>query len=110
MPAKEWSSLDGCIYKLPGDIEIPTLKCFEVVFSNVLTMAVGLAVLALFVMIIVGGFKFLTSGGDPKATASAQQTLTFAIIGIFLMVIAYLIFMLIKAITGVDVTRFVIPG
>jgi hypothetical protein len=31
-------------------------------------------------------------------------------IGIFLMVIAYLIFMLIKAITGVDVTQFTIPG
>jgi hypothetical protein len=104
---RDWTS---CTYKIAGDIEIPTIKCFEIIFSNILVMVVGLAVLALFVMIVVGGFKFLTSGGDPKATASAQQTLTFAMIGIFLMVIAYLIFMLIKAITGVDVTQFTIPG
>lgn len=100
-----WSS---CTINV-GGVDIPTFKCLEVVFGRILNIAVGLAVLALFVMLIVGGFKFLTSGGDQKATASAQQTMTFAIAGIGLMVLAYLIFRIIEVFTGVTLTKFVIP-
>jgi len=60
-------------------------------------------------MLIVGGFKYLTSGGDQKATASAQQTLTFAVVGLVLLVLAFLVFRLIEQFTGVNVTNFVIP-
>ena len=105
---KNWSDVPGCIWEI-GDIKIPTFKCLEVVFSNILFVAVSLAALALFVMLFVGGFKFLTSGGDPKATTSAKQTITYAIIGIVLMALAYLIFLLIQTFTGVNVTTFTIP-
>lgn len=105
---KNWQDIPGCMQNING-VEIPTFKCFEAIFSNVLQVAVGLSVFALFIMLIVGGFKFLTSGGDPKATAGAQQTMTFAIIGIVLMVLAFLIFRIIEAFTGVSVTKFVIP-
>lgn len=101
---QNWSS---CLINV-GGADIPTLKCLEVVFARILTIAVSLAVLALFVMLVVGGFKFLTSGGDQKATASAQQTMTFAFAGIALMVIAFLIFRLIEVYTGVTITKFVI--
>jgi len=97
-----------CVKKI-GDVEVPTLKCLEVVFANILSMVLSLAALALFVMFIIGGFKFLTSGGDPKATASAKQTMTYAIAGIGLMVLAYLIFRIIEVFTGVKVTIFKIP-
>ncbi len=100
-----WSS---CTINI-GGVDIPTFKCLEVVFGRILNIAVGLFVLGLFVMLIVGGFKFLTSGGDQKATASAQQTMTFAIAGIALMVLAFLIFRIIEVFTGVTVTKFVIP-
>ena len=108
-----WSDLPGCMQKVsPGggaEFEIPTIKCFEVVFKNILTVVVSLAVVALFVMLTIGGFKYLTSGGDQKATASAQQTMTYAIAGIALMAVAYIIFRIIETYTGVPVTNFVIP-
>ena len=103
---QDWGT---CMQTMPNGDKIPTLKCFEVIFANVLTMAVSLAVLALFVMLIVGGFKFMTSGGDPKATASGQQTMTYAIVGILLMALAYLIFMIIGSFTGVNILHFEIP-
>lgn len=103
---QDWSS---CVQNING-VEIPTLKCFEIVFSNILKVAVSLAVFALFVMLIIGGFKFLTSGGDQKATASAQQTMTYAVFGVILMVLAFLIFRIIEFFTGVTITKFVIPG
>ncbi len=90
-------------------MEDPTLKCFEAVFSRILSIVVLLSVLALFVMLVTGGFKYLTSAGDQKKTASAQQTLTFAIAGIALIAIAYLIFKMIEVFTGVPITIFKIP-
>jgi TRAP-type C4-dicarboxylate transport system permease small subunit len=106
---KDWRDWPGCIENIGGS-DVPTIKCFEVVFSNILTAVVSLAVLALFVMLIVGGFKYLTSAGDQKAAASAKQTMTYAVVGIALMVLAFIIFRLIEYFTGVSVTNFYIPN
>lgn len=102
---KDWAS---CLQTVNG-VEVPTLKCLEVVFSNILTVSISLAILALFVMLLIGGFKYLTSGGDQKATATAQQTMTSALIGIVLLALAFIIFKLIEQFTGVNVTKFEIP-
>lgn len=104
----DWKNYPGCIIKV-DEIEVPTFKCLEVVFANILKVAVSLAVLALFIMLVIGGFKYLTSGGDQKAATSAQQTMTHAVAGIVLMVLAFLIFRLIENFTGVNITKFVIP-
>lgn len=106
---KEWGNTGIKCIQTIGGVETPTFKCFEAVFSRILGIVVSLAVLALFVMLVVGGFKYLTSGGDQKATASAQQTLTFAIAGIGLMAIAFLVFRIIEVFTGVQITVFTIP-
>lgn len=91
------------------EIRTPTVKCFEAVFVRILSVVIPLSVIALFVMLLIGGFKYLTAGGDQKATASAQQTITYAVIGIVLLVLAFVIFKLIEYFTGVPVTRFEIP-
>ena len=94
-----------------GGVDIPTLKCFEVVFQNILTIAVSLAALALFVMLAIGGFRFLTSGGDPKQAGAAKATMTYAVIGIALLALTFLIFRLIEAFTGVKgLLNFTIPS
>lgn len=101
----DWST---CTLNI-GGVDIPTLRCLEVVFTRILTISISLAVLALFIMLTIGGFKFLTSGGDQKAAASAQQTMTYAIIGIVLFAVAFIIFKLIESFTGVNITTFTIP-
>lgn len=82
------------------------LNEIELVFSNVISVIVGLAFIAMLVLLIWAGFKYLTSGGEPKAVSSAHQTVTWALLGIFLMAIAWLILRLIHAFTGIDVTIF----
>jgi hypothetical protein len=83
-----------------------TLSDLEVLFQRVISIALGLGGIVLFVMLVVGGFKYLTSGGDPKAVESAQKTLTSAILGLVLLLSAYLILKLIGNFTGVDLTKF----
>ncbi|KKS97931.1 MAG: hypothetical protein UV73_C0004G0073 [Candidatus Gottesmanbacteria bacterium GW2011_GWA2_43_14] len=108
---KPWAGVP-CIrtIKIGTDtIDVPTFKCLEAVYARILQISIALALFALMVMLVIGGFKFLTSGGDPKATASAKQTMTYAVAGLFLMVIAFLIFRLIEVYTGVTITVFEIP-
>ncbi|MBI3380215.1 hypothetical protein HY029_05670 [Candidatus Gottesmanbacteria bacterium] len=99
----------ACIENFNG-VKVPTIKCFEAIFQRLLKIILPLAVIALFVMLVIGGFKYLTSAGDQKKTASAQQTMTYAIGGIALMAIAYLVFKIIYAFTGVNVLEFTIPN
>lgn len=63
------------------------------------------AAIAFFAMLLFGGFKFVTSGGDPKNVASARATLTYAVIGIILVVVSWLILQLIGQITGTNITE-----
>ncbi len=66
----------------------------------------GFAGIALFILLLVGGFKYITSGGDPKALEGAQKTITYAIAGLIVIILSFLILVLISTITGVDVTKF----
>lgn len=76
------------------------------IFANLVSAVLGFAGITLFVLLIVGGFKFITSGGDPKAVEGAKKTITYAIGGLIALLLSYLILVLIKTITGVNVTDF----
>jgi hypothetical protein len=78
----------------------------QVIFGNIVRSAIALAGIALFVVLLIGGFKYITSGGDPKATEGAQKTITYAIGGLLLILMSYIILLLIFKITGIDVTTF----
>ena len=79
------------------------------VLQRIISYLAPVAGIAFLVMILVAGFQFLTSGGDQKAVAGARTTLTYAIIGIILVVVSWLILLLIKQITGVETTIVNIP-
>ena len=94
----QWSDSSG--------VKPAQIKDFEVLFGNIIQVIIGFAGIALFVLLLSGGLKYITSGGDPKATEGAQKTITYAIGGLILILLSYLILLLIKTITGVDVTQF----
>jgi len=71
--------------------DVPTLKCLESVFSNILNVASALIILVLFIMFVIGSFNYLTSFGNPEKVKKAQGTLKFAIIGFALFAGSYLI-------------------
>lgn len=88
---REWDeSGDSCL--VDG---VPTLKCLEVVFNNLLFMASAFIILILFIMIVIGGFNYLTSFGNPEKVKKAQGTIKFAIIGFVLFMMSYLILFII---------------
>ena len=85
------------------------LGAIVLVIRNIIKLLVPIAAIAFFIMMIIGGAQFIFSGGDPKAAAGARSTLTYAIIGIILVVVSWLILLLVQNVTGVDVTNVVFP-
>lgn len=82
------------------------LTQIEDTFRNVISVIVGLGFIALLVMLLLAGFKYLMSGGEQKNIQQAHQTVTWALLGIVFMAVAWIVLQLIKALTGVDVTTF----
>jgi hypothetical protein len=87
-----------------------TIGDLEKVFASVVS-ALGILIgFAFFVMMIMGGIRYLLSGGDPKAVAAAKGTITWAILGLAVFALSYTILLVIRAFTGIDVTIFRIIG
>lgn len=74
--------------------------------GNIISVIVMLGFIAMFILVLWAGIKYLTSGGEPKAIQAAHHTLTWAILGLFFMVIAWLILQLIAGFTDIDLTVF----
>jgi uncharacterized membrane protein len=87
-----------------------TLGCLEPIFSNLVRALTAFLGIALFIMFVIGGYGFLFSGGDQKKLEKAKGTLTAAVAGVIIIVVAYLILQTIHLFTGVDVTKFTIPN
>ncbi len=99
---KNWNDLDGDGPKLADAPDntclvngVPTLKCLEVVTGNLLYMVNGLILLVLFVMFVIGSYKYLLSLGQPEKIDDAKKTFTWAIIGIVVYSSAYVILLII---------------
>lgn len=84
-----------------AEVDVATIQGFECLLGNVLGAATTFIGLASFVMIIIGAFLYLTSGGNTKGTEAAKQTITYAIIGIVVSLMAYFILNFVAIFTGV---------
>lgn len=82
------------------------LTQLQEMFARVINISVGLLAIALTIMLVYAGIKYLISGGDAKALSSASSTLTWALLGMLFLGAAWLVLLLIKAFTGVPVTTF----
>ncbi|OGM14921.1 hypothetical protein A3A76_02215 [Candidatus Woesebacteria bacterium RIFCSPLOWO2_01_FULL_39_23] len=87
---------------------VATIKGFEWIFNNIVTTILGFAGIALFAMLIVGGFKLMTSGGNPEAAQAARKIVTYAVGGLLVIALAFLILVLIQTFTGANVTTFTV--
>ncbi len=89
--------------------DVAKITDLEFYFERIITIITALAGILFFIMLIVGGIKYLFSGGNPKTLESARGTLTAAILGLILIIGAYLILLLLSNFTGLDLTIFTIP-
>ncbi len=80
------------------------------VFVNITSIVSTVIGFVLLLMLIRGGIGYITAQGDPKAVASARSTITWAFIGLLVVLASFLIISLLTGVLGVDLTRFTIPS
>lgn len=84
------------------------LTDLEFVVQQIIDFALIFAGVVCFIMLLIGGYKYLTSAGEPKAVQSARNTLTYALIGLLVIFFSFLLLRLISSFTGVDLLKFTI--
>jgi len=87
-----------------GDVH--EIKDLVDIVENIFNLVIRLAGILAFIMFLIGGFRYLTSGGDAKAAESARKTITYAILGLVLIITAWFILKFLSDFTGVDLTEF----
>lgn len=78
---------------------VPTLQCIPSVFNNIVHAVLLFSGLVALVFIIIGGMKYIHAEGDAKSAEGARKTLTYAILGLVLVLMAYFIITFIAYIT-----------
>ena|SRR3989344_9674979 len=85
--------------------DVATLGCIPALFTNLIAaLFVFLGTIAL-VMLIITGFRYMNSAGDPKKLEGARNTLINVILGILLIVLAFFIINITSLVTGVECIR-----
>jgi len=89
-------------------MEPAKISDLETVFSNVVGVLMAGGAIILFILFLSSGFRYLTSGGDPKAVEGAKKTLTYAVGGFVALAFSYLILRILGQFTGTEdiITNF----
>lgn len=69
----------------PGSLFDGGDSVFQIIVNVLLFIIAAIAV----VMLIIGGIRYVVSGGDQSAVTSAKNTILYAIIGIIVAILAY---------------------
>ncbi|MDO8619543.1 MAG: hypothetical protein Q7R49_06425 [Candidatus Daviesbacteria bacterium] len=78
----------------------------QFLFGRVINISVAAAFIALVVVLVWAGIRFISSGGDQKAIAQATTTITWGLLGILFLALSWLILQLIAIFTGIDALKF----
>lgn len=81
--------------------QVATLSCIPAVMGNLISALFIFVGLVCLVLLIVSGYKFINSAGDPKKLGSARDTLIHAILGLLIVIFSFFIINLISIITSV---------
>ena len=71
--------------------------------TAIVTILISFAGALSIIFIVIAGIKFVTSSGDEKKLASASSTLTYAIIGLVVTILAFVILQIVQRFIGANV-------
>ena len=91
MPGGQFSNL--------GSITLPSI------ISALVVLILVVAALVFFFMLVIGGIRYITSGGDKAQTENARSQITAALIGLVIVFSAWAIINLVKLFFGIDILQ-----
>ncbi len=82
----------------------------ENIVSGFVRLALVVAALAFFFILVIGGIRWILSGGDKANTEAARNQITAALVGLVIVFSAWAILQLIKTFFGVDIFELKLPS
>jgi len=82
-----------------------TYTCIGKLVSNAVGVAFIVGAVVTFVLLVVGGINWITSGGDKAKIDTAQKMITNAIIGLAIVAASYAIYSLVLDFLGIDLSQ-----
>jgi hypothetical protein len=74
-----------------GNTGVPNQSSFSEIATRIIEILLAVAGLVAVVFLIVGGFRYITAGGNEETAESAKKTILNAIIGIVIVILAFVI-------------------
>ena len=102
-----WSGV--CVDTVNTDVA--TIQGLQCLIANVLSVALTLIGIAGFIMLVVGSMRWMLSGGNAQNVEKAKNTMTFAVVGLIVVLSSFIILNLVAEFTGVkSILQFTIPA
>ncbi len=77
--------------------------------ANALVLVFTVGAFLVLIMLIVGAYEWIASGGDKEAVAKARNRIINALIGLLVLAIAFALVRLVGQFTGLNLTNLSIP-
>lgn len=94
----------------PAGVGDPTGFSIGNIISWAITLVVIVAGLIFFFMLIIGGLRWVLSGGDKAQTEAARGQITAALIGLVIIFSAWAIAKLVETVFGISILNVTIPS
>ncbi len=82
------------------------------IISGAITLALVVAAIIFFFMLVIGGIRWILSGGDKGQTEAARNQITAALVGLVIVFAAWAIATLIGSLFGITIfsSQFTLPN
>lgn len=88
---------------------VATISCLPPLITTLIYWLVLFVGAVAVIFIIMGGIRFILSGGDPKKLDQAKKTIAYSILGLILVLLSFFIINFIAKATGVGCINFSKP-
>jgi TRAP-type C4-dicarboxylate transport system permease small subunit len=86
-----------------GQLTIPGI------ISALIRLTVVVAAIVFFFILVIGGIRWIASGGDKAQTEAARSQITSALVGLVIVFAAWAIVALINTFFGIDIFSLALP-
>ncbi len=86
----------------PAENPIAKFSAFSTILNVIVPLLTTVAAFVFLAMFFIGAFTIITAAGNPERIKQAQKTITFAVIGLVIIIASFLIVRLIATILNIN--------
>lgn len=98
------------LQKNMGDFSSLTALTIPALISGLIKLALVVAAIVFFFILVIGGIQWIASGGDKAQTEAARNRITAALVGLVIVFAAWAIVALIQTFFNINIFQLTLPS